>query len=132
MDRELIITTRTAISNGRGFHQNHPDLLVRVGSDRCIRPFGCNHFPNGIRPWDNAEQQRATRVDGSDLLHPVRGGFVSETNLSKTNAAEPAPSTTNWGKGPPVPEITQFLQGPQRRGFELGRAIGIFFEIMKG
>ena len=31
-----------------------------------------------------------------------------------------------------MPEITHFLQGPQRRGFELGRAVGIFFEIMRG
>src|ERR1022692_1820813 len=44
----------------------------------------------------------------------------------------PAPSTTDWGKAPPVPEITQFLQGPQKRSFELGRAVGIFFEIMGG
>jgi hypothetical protein len=44
----------------------------------------------------------------------------------------PAPSTTDWGKAPPVAEITQFLQGPQKRGFELGRAFGIFFEIMRG
>ena len=41
-----------------------------------------------------------------------------------------AESTTNWGKVPPVPEIRQFLQGPQRRSVELGRALGIFFEIM--
>jgi uncharacterized protein (TIGR00730 family) len=46
--------------------------------------------------------------------------------------AGPAPSTTDWGKAPPVPEITQFLQGPQKRGFELGRTVGIFFEIMRG
>src|ERR1700693_4952900 len=46
--------------------------------------------------------------------------------------AGPAPSMTEWGKAPPVPEITQFLQGPQKRSFELGRAIGIFFEIMRG
>ena len=55
-----MITTRTAISNGRGFHQNHPDLAIRAGSAVCIRPFGCNHFPDGIRPWDNADQQHAT------------------------------------------------------------------------
>lgn len=48
--------------------------------------------------------------------------------------AKPAPavSTTDWGKGPPEPEITQFLRGPQKRGFELERAFGIFFEIMSG
>jgi uncharacterized protein (TIGR00730 family) len=46
---------------------------------------------------------------------------------------EPASSTTHWGKSPPpAPEITQFLRGPQRRGFELTRALGIFFEIMRG
>jgi uncharacterized protein (TIGR00730 family) len=44
----------------------------------------------------------------------------------------PATSTTHWGKAPPVPEIRQFLQGPQKRSFELGRAVGIFFEIMSG
>jgi len=44
----------------------------------------------------------------------------------------PASSTTHWGKAPPVPEITQFLRGPQKRTFELGRAVGIFFEIMRG
>src|SRR6185369_6758309 len=44
----------------------------------------------------------------------------------------PAPSTTNWGKAPPVPEIRQFLQGPQKRGFELRRAVSIFFEILRG
>ena len=44
----------------------------------------------------------------------------------------PAPSTTDWGKAPPVPEIAQFLQGPQRRGFELVRAVKIFFEIIRG
>jgi hypothetical protein len=46
--------------------------------------------------------------------------------------SEPASSTTRWGKAPPVPEITQFLRGPQRRGFELRRAVGIFIEIMRG
>jgi uncharacterized protein (TIGR00730 family) len=44
----------------------------------------------------------------------------------------PAHSTTNWGKAPPVPEITQFLQGPQPRFFELGRAVRIFWEILGG
>lgn len=44
----------------------------------------------------------------------------------------PARSTTHWGKAPPVPEIVQFLQGPQKRTFELGRAVGIFFEIVSG
>jgi uncharacterized protein (TIGR00730 family) len=44
----------------------------------------------------------------------------------------PALSTTHWGKAPPTPDITQFLQGPQKRTFELGSAIRIFFEILHG
>ncbi len=39
----------------------------------------------------------------------------------------PASSTTDWGKAPPVPEIMQFPQGPQKRSFELGRAVAIVF-----
>jgi uncharacterized protein (TIGR00730 family) len=37
-----------------------------------------------------------------------------------------------WGKYEPSPEVRQFLQGPQTRGFELARAIRIFGEFMKG
>src|SRR5437588_474855 len=44
----------------------------------------------------------------------------------------PAPSSTHWGKAAPASEVTQFLQGPQKRSFELGRAIRIFFEILHG
>ncbi len=43
-----------------------------------------------------------------------------------------ATSTTQWGKTPPVPEIRQFLQGPQKRSFELRQAVRIFLEIMRG
>jgi uncharacterized protein (TIGR00730 family) len=61
---------------------------------------------------------------------------MSQTRNSDPQAGQPqtgpAPSTTHWGKAPPAPEITQFLQGPQKRGFELGRAVAIFFEIMSG
>ncbi len=37
-----------------------------------------------------------------------------------------------WGKREQSPEVRQFLQGPQTRGFELARAIRIFGEFMKG
>jgi uncharacterized protein (TIGR00730 family) len=61
---------------------------------------------------------------------------MCETQNTDPLAAQPqtgpAPSTTDWGKAPPVPEITQFLQGPQKRSFELVRAVGIFFEILRG
>ncbi len=56
---------------------------------------------------------------------------------------EPAPSdlppatpdgngSAKWGKGPAPPEEHKFLQGPQRRGFELWRAVRIFFELLRG
>jgi uncharacterized protein (TIGR00730 family) len=37
-----------------------------------------------------------------------------------------------WGKAPPAPEEVRFLQGPQTRGFELWRAVRIFFELLRG
>jgi uncharacterized protein (TIGR00730 family) len=45
---------------------------------------------------------------------------------------EPAKSRTDWGKGPPTPEVTRFLHGPQPRGFELLRAARIFWELLSG
>ncbi len=57
---------------------------------------------------------------------------MSSTSDSKPELAQPATSTTHWGKARGLPEITQFLQGPQTRGFELSRAVRIFFEIMRG
>ncbi len=44
----------------------------------------------------------------------------------------PARSETNWGKAPPTREVLQFLQGPQRRGFELASAFRFFFELVRG
>jgi uncharacterized protein (TIGR00730 family) len=45
----------------------------------------------------------------------------------------PAQSETNWEKAaPPLPEVVKFLQGPQRRGFELFSALRIFFELIRG
>jgi hypothetical protein len=37
-----------------------------------------------------------------------------------------------WGKVSGAPEEIRFLEGPQRRGFELARALRIFFEFMHG
>lgn len=46
---------------------------------------------------------------------------------------EKAESRTNWGKlPPPHGKVQQFLTGPQPRGFELARALRIFFELIKG
>jgi uncharacterized protein (TIGR00730 family) len=45
---------------------------------------------------------------------------------------EQAKSETQWGKGPAAPEEVRFLQGPQPRGFELVRALRIFWELLRG
>jgi hypothetical protein len=37
-----------------------------------------------------------------------------------------------WGKAPGSPEEIQFLRGPQRRSFEISRAIRIFCEFLRG
>jgi uncharacterized protein (TIGR00730 family) len=42
------------------------------------------------------------------------------------------PGGPQWGKGPAEPAEERFLQGPQPRGFELVRAIRIFFELFHG
>jgi hypothetical protein len=58
---------------------------------------------------------------------------VLELNLTKApSGREPAKSRSNWGEGPPVPEVERFLRGPQRRGFELGQAVQIFVEVLRG
>lgn len=45
---------------------------------------------------------------------------------------EPAKSRTDWGKGEPTSQVERFLRGPQPRGFELLRAMGIFWELVRG
>jgi uncharacterized protein (TIGR00730 family) len=47
-------------------------------------------------------------------------------------AATPSAPPPRWGKGPAHPEEVRFLQGPQPRGFELGRAFRIFWELLGG
>ena len=37
-----------------------------------------------------------------------------------------------WGEGSPSTTVARFLQGPQRRSFELARAVRIFLELLKG
>jgi uncharacterized protein (TIGR00730 family) len=46
--------------------------------------------------------------------------------------AEAVRAAAHWGQGAAAPEVTRFLQGPQPRGFELVRALRIFWEIMRG
>lgn len=52
--------------------------------------------------------------------------------VSPQAAKEPAKSRTDWGKRPPPSEEIRFLRGPQPRGFELMRALRIFWEILNG
>jgi uncharacterized protein (TIGR00730 family) len=41
-------------------------------------------------------------------------------------------SRADWGRAAHPTEAVRFLEGPQRRGFELVRAIRIFVELMRG
>ncbi len=50
--------------------------------------------------------------------------------ISPHEAAQPA--RPHWGKGPAPEEERKFLQGPQRRGIELVRALRIFWEMLRG
>jgi uncharacterized protein (TIGR00730 family) len=49
-----------------------------------------------------------------------------------TGRREPAKSNGAWGQGPATPEVERFLRGPQPRGFELGQAVQIFAELLRG
>jgi uncharacterized protein (TIGR00730 family) len=40
--------------------------------------------------------------------------------------------SSHWGVGISTPDVRRFLQGPQSRGFELGEALAIFWELMRG
>lgn len=48
------------------------------------------------------------------------------------NADNHALTPPGWGEVAVSPDIERFLQGPQRRGFELARATRIFFELIRG
>jgi uncharacterized protein (TIGR00730 family) len=45
---------------------------------------------------------------------------------------EPAASASRWEAGGAPPDEVRFFQGPQPRGFELSKALGIFCELMRG
>jgi uncharacterized protein (TIGR00730 family) len=47
-------------------------------------------------------------------------------------AAAPAPPDPTWGKDTKHPEEGEFLAGPRPRGFELRRALRIFWEFLRG
>ncbi len=47
-------------------------------------------------------------------------------------ANEPTRIAFRWDEGVGAPEVLRFLEGPQNRGFELARAVRIFFEFIRG
>lgn len=58
---------------------------------------------------------------------------MKDSSKTQHTTPQPAPSSeTLWEGGATEPEIIRFLQGPQSRPFELGRAIRIFFELLRG
>lgn len=57
--------------------------------------------------------------------------FAEVGSLGKAAQASAA-SSVQWQAGVASPEEVKFLQGPQSRGFELARALSIFFELMRG
>jgi uncharacterized protein (TIGR00730 family) len=59
---------------------------------------------------------KAGKTDNSTILGPE----------------SPATGAPRWGHGEAKGQVRRFLQGPQPRGFELARAIRIFFELMSG
>ena len=57
---------------------------------------------------------------------------MSDTPESHKIVDPTADSSEKWGQAPPPPHVARFLQGPQKRGFELGQALRIFFELLRG
>ncbi len=54
------------------------------------------------------------------------------TSDKPTNDDQRMHDALEWGKKPDSRQEQHFLQGPQRRRFELARGLGIFWEIMRG
>jgi uncharacterized protein (TIGR00730 family) len=53
-------------------------------------------------------------------------------DIGKPTAAHANGELARWGKETPDEKFIRFLHGPQPRGFELARAIRIFWELMSG
>lgn len=57
---------------------------------------------------------------------------MESTALAGASVLGPVPEQSAWGRDGSRPEEKRFLQGPQRRGFELMRALRVFSELMRG
>jgi uncharacterized protein (TIGR00730 family) len=52
--------------------------------------------------------------------------------VGRPHGSPAAATGPEWGKEPGPPSVIRFLEGPQPRGFELGQAIEIFLEFIRG
>jgi len=75
------------------------------------------------RPERVSKGPHAQRITMHDNLDP---------KLAPAPPATPNTPAAEWGKTKRDPELTQFLQGPQPRGFELLEAARIFMELLRG
>ena len=57
---------------------------------------------------------------------------TAEQNNSGVKTLEGSPHDIEWGKHGATPQIQAFLQGPQRRGTELLRALRVLWEMIQG
>ncbi|HSE96079.1 MAG TPA: TIGR00730 family Rossman fold protein [Methylomirabilota bacterium] len=76
-------------------------------------------------------------MPGRRLTGPANGRSWGACSLPPHTAPPPCATLPEerlpqWGKEAGAPEEIRFLQGPQTRGFELGRALRIFVEFMRG
>lgn len=58
--------------------------------------------------------------------------MLDTVEISSPALARSGHSAIKWGAGAGPEETIRFLQGPQRRGFELARAAQIFMELIRG
>lgn len=61
--------------------------------------------------------------------------MVEPRDTSRGAIAIPAGAgraSSRWGRAAAARKVVRFLEGPQRRGFELARALRIFFELLRG
>jgi uncharacterized protein (TIGR00730 family) len=77
------------------------------------------------------KQVRAPRLAGAAKEIDRMGELMRLEQPAKAGQ-EPSASAARWEAGGAPPDEARFLQGPQPRGFELGKALAIFWELMHG
>jgi uncharacterized protein (TIGR00730 family) len=69
---------------------------------------------------------------GKPAVRNFRGGNGNVGIIRSPVRAIALPDNLSWGKATSIPEERIFLEGPHGRGFELGRALRIFGELIHG